>query len=250
MRRTARTIFFVLSCLVATAVASHSRAAIASEPLRVLLVGSSSMKGALGNVLESALVQWSDVEVHRVAVGSSGLARPDFFDWISELERLKAEVQPHVVVVNLGANDAQGIWTPAGWIRWGERGWRPEFEARVDRVLEMMRGRRVFWVGPPNMRNPLFSQRLSMLSLLIESRVERTEHAEFVDAFALTSDADGQYMKEFVDFQGGSVASRTEDGIHFTRRGALLIAAKILSPLAAEVRDVRAPVPPEQVGVW
>jgi hypothetical protein len=112
----------------------------------------------------------------------------------------------------------------------------------------MMRGRRVFWVGPPNMRNSLFSKRLLRISRLIRSVASRHLHAEFVDAYALTSGPDGQYVEELVDFQGSTVASRTDDGIHFTRRGAFLIAARILGPLAAEIRDVREAARTETAG--
>lgn len=231
-----------LTQILALVLVLASLRAVAStdvEPLRVLLVGSSSMKGALGNVLESSLSQWSNVEVVRVGVGSSGLARPDFFDWVAELERLRDEIQPHVVIINLGANDAQGVWTPRGWIRWGHPTWREAYGERIEAILQATRGRRVFWVGPPNMRSAVFSRRLLEISSLIERHVTGHEHARFVDAYALTSDDDGKYVEEFVDFQGGTVTSRTVDGIHFTRRGAFLIAARILSPLAAEVRDAR-----------
>lgn len=240
--------FFLTILLLLAAV--RPAAADAPEPLRVLLVGSSSIKGALGNVLESTLRQWSDVEVSRVGVGSSGLARPDFYDWVAEMERLKAEIQPHVIVINIGANDAQGVWTPKGWIRWGHPAWREAYAERVDAILQMTRGRRVFWVGPPNMRNAMFSHRLQEISAIIEGEVDKQEHARFVDAYALTSDENGAYVEEFVDFQGGTIPSRTVDGIHYTRRGAFLIAAKILSPLAAEVRDARAEAPAHGPEGW
>ncbi|GMV41791.1 MAG: hypothetical protein AMXMBFR64_35070 [Myxococcales bacterium] len=220
------------------------------EPLRVLLVGSSSMKGALGNVLESTLRQWSNVEVTRVGVGSSGLARPDFYDWMAEIDRLKGQVQPHVVVINIGANDAQGAWSSKGWIRWGRPAWRQIYAERVDAILQTTRGRRVFWVGPPNMRDTLFSRRLRDISDIIEQRVAAHPHARFVDAYSLTSDDKGAYVDALVDFQGGTIPSRTLDGIHFTRKGAFLIAARILSPLAAEVRDARAEAPASGSEVW
>lgn len=244
MRRPLTQIVALLLLLVAV----RATAAPQKEPLRVLLVGSSSMKGALGNVLESSLSQWSDVEVYRQGVGSSGLARPDFFDWVAEIERLKDEIQPHVVIINLGANDAQGVWTPRGWVHWGHPAWRDTYGDRVEAILDATRGRRVFWVGPPNMRSAVFSRRLADISSLIEKHVAAHEHARFVDAYSLTSDEAGKYVEEFVDFQGGTVTSRTVDGIHFTRRGAFLIAAKILSPLAAEVRDARQAAPDSEPG--
>ena len=40
---------------------------------------------------------------------SSGLARPDFFDWPAHLRRQLPAVDPDIVVVTFGGNDAQGM---------------------------------------------------------------------------------------------------------------------------------------------
>jgi hypothetical protein len=45
---------------------------------------------------------------------STGLSRPDYYDWPAHLEQDMAAVDPRVVVLLVGANDDQPLRTPGG----------------------------------------------------------------------------------------------------------------------------------------
>lgn len=210
----------------------------ASEPLRMLLLGSSSMKGAIGIAIERSLKGVPGIEIHKIAESSTGLARPDFFDWIERGKTLARTVRPHVVILNLGPNDAQGLWTPNGWRIWGEDAWRDEYQRRVLELLDLFSDAKVYWIGPPAMRHENSSLRQALISVFIQSCVAQRPFARYVDLYALTCNSSGEYREEILSNDGTYVVARAGDGIHFTMTGAQIIAERVLSIVE---HDLRAP---------
>ncbi|MEZ4269846.1 MAG: DUF459 domain-containing protein, partial [Myxococcota bacterium] len=80
----------------------------ACPPMEVLLLGDSNIYGALGKEIQRALPA---VGFHVVRRGkpTSGLARPDFFDWFDTARELIGRYRPDVVIVMLGGNDGQRL---------------------------------------------------------------------------------------------------------------------------------------------
>jgi hypothetical protein len=70
---------------------------------------------------------------------SSGLLRPEFFDWPAYLASEMALHDPQIVVFMVGANDAY-VGMPLDTYR-----------TRVAAVMDQLSGRRLIWVGQPNM---------------------------------------------------------------------------------------------------
>ena len=100
------------ACAGATALGGAGllpRVARAGGP-RVLILGDSMIAGALGLFLENGLRKEHGYEVLRYGKSSTGLARPDFFDWMKEARRqLEAFPDPDAVVAMFGGNDVQGL---------------------------------------------------------------------------------------------------------------------------------------------
>ena len=82
--------------------------ASAENPATVYIVGDSDA-GTFGPYLQTLLDGTGVVETQLDYKVSSGLARPDFFDWPAELDRKLPEVNPDIVVATFGGNDAQGL---------------------------------------------------------------------------------------------------------------------------------------------
>ncbi|HLJ08358.1 MAG TPA: hypothetical protein VKX24_07455, partial [Acidimicrobiia bacterium] len=83
----------------------------AADPLRVLVVGD-SLGIDLGSVLVNDLDATGVVQATLDGQVSTGLTRPDYFDWPAELADDLPKYTPQVVVVMLGANDAQDLPGP------------------------------------------------------------------------------------------------------------------------------------------
>ena len=82
-----------------------------ANPAKVYIVGDSDA-GTFGPYLETLLDGTLVTETELNYKVSSGLARPDFFNWPVELEQKLPEVDPDIVVVTFGGNDSQGLSLP------------------------------------------------------------------------------------------------------------------------------------------
>ncbi|HSP29738.1 MAG TPA: hypothetical protein VLN74_14390, partial [Ilumatobacteraceae bacterium] len=82
--------------------------ASAQNPATVFIVGDSDAV-TFGPYLQTLLDGTGIVETQLDYKVSSGLARPDFFDWPAEIDRKLPEVNPDNVVATFGGNDAQGL---------------------------------------------------------------------------------------------------------------------------------------------
>ena len=101
------------STTTSTTVAPTAGPPTAADPAQVLVVGDSDA-GTFGPYLKELL---DDTGVAATTVDykvSSGLSRPDFFDWPAHLRQTLPTVDPDIVVVTFGGNDAQGLAWPSG----------------------------------------------------------------------------------------------------------------------------------------
>lgn len=222
--------------LVKLVVAGLSTDRAAPEPLRLWVGGDSTavyMGAALANVAASS---GGTVTGQKYTI-SSGLSRPDFFDWPDYLAGELAQAQPNVVVLMVGANDAQGVVTPDGHAVSTtplSPEWRAAYSERVGATMETMAapGRLVVWVGQPVMGPPEYNDRMRVLSAIFREQAEVHPGVLFVDSYALFADTDGQFQVSLVE-DGSPVTMRTSDGIHFTTAGGAYLAAAVMQEIRA-----------------
>ncbi len=194
---------------------------------KILVLGGSTMGGALGKYLETALSQVG-YAVHRRAKGSSGLARPDFFDWPTQAQRLHSHHQPAATVVMFGGNDGQGLWMGKNasppWIRWQDPGWGAEYARRVDALVKILSPGRehVFWVGMPAMRSPRLNRRIQKMNGIYQTQMARHADAHFLDMVPVLGTKAGGYT-EHILVDGKKTKVRADDGVHLSMKGAKVV---------------------------
>jgi hypothetical protein len=190
-------------------------------PLPKVTVAGDSIAYALGAALRTPLGEGVDVVV--IAEGSTGLARPDTFDWPMRLERLAREFPPAVLVLSVGSNDHQDLVDAAGrpevpyqdvpsW----EAAYRERLAASVDPFATT--GTRVVLVGQLRTDDGIIGEANRRIhALAVEVAAER-DFVEVVDLGELTG-------------EGDEVAVRciSEDGIHLTE-ACTTDAAEALAP--------------------
>ncbi len=215
------------------AVAQHP----ACPPMEVLLLGDSNIYGALGKEIQHAL---PEVGFHVVRRGkpTSGLARPDFFDWFDTARELIGRYRPDVVIIMLGGNDGQRLERvnnqPDERIMWREEGaWRDEYFHRVRELMELLRGdrRRVFFLSPTNRRPRLAREKMMRVREVQRLAASSVDGIEWIDMFPLSSDANGNWLKGTTDVRGARVRYRRSDGIHLTPEGAEIVAERVVRDL-------------------
>ena len=202
-----------------------------AQAASVLIIGDSNIRGALGIVLERDLEAVGH-EVTRYGVPSSGLARPDFFDWALTAKGLAEMVNPDVVLVMFGANDTQRIKGRSGeTVHWrDESAWRSTYTRRWGALVRALRGaeRQVIVLGPTNRRSERHVAALQRVREVQQAVTASMSGVEWLDLFPHSTDSEGRHLHEGFDVFGKRVRFRMSDGRHPPRRGGVEVARRLL----------------------
>jgi hypothetical protein len=206
--------------------------AAASSQHSVLLLGDSLIATSFGEHLESRLDSHPLIQCKRRAKTSSGLARPDFFDWMEEGRREVERHNPEVVVVILGGNDGQPLLERKGrgGVSWGKPEWEPAYRQRVESFLQVIAapGRRVLWLALPPTGLPRFERKLELIRRVQREVIAGREDTVHFDTGPLFTGADGKPLKVArVEGFRKPRALKMEDGVHFTLAGGHYFANKV-----------------------
>jgi uncharacterized protein len=211
------------------------RVPTATNRLRVVVVGDSLAAG-LG-VFAERVFDDNLVNVSRQGRISTGLARPDYFDWSIAMQRINAAFYPDLVVVMLGENDNQTLQSPGGKLETpiGTGSWPAAYQKRVERFarLATSAGGHLVWVGLPvqarHERWPLIRRQND-----IYERVARAvPNTAYFDTWGNFSGRDGGYTAFLRRGNGSVVQIREPDGLHFTSEGYTILARRV-AELATE----------------
>ncbi|MCA9689297.1 MAG: DUF459 domain-containing protein [Nannocystaceae bacterium] len=202
-------------------------------PRRVLILGDSLAATGFGALLEKRLAAHPDIECFRKAKSSSGLARPDFFDWMGEAKRQVDARDPHLVVVIIGGNDGQDLTTQSGKgkrVQWKTDEWGAAYGERMDEFLTTIagEGRQVLWLGLPKMGLASFEKKLELIRAVQAERVAGLgARGTYVDTIPLTSDDSGELLQVADVGSKKRQKLRADDKIHFTMAGSAYFADQV-----------------------
>jgi len=167
---------------------------------------------------------------------ATGLARPEVFNWPAHLIEVRDTQHPDAFVLTLGPNDDQDLTGEGGGQSFGSPEWIEEYKRRVGGLMDSVTGdkkHKLFIIGAPVIENV---QRADTRYRIIND-VYRTEAAkrkglvEYIDIYTMFVPPGGGYSAYKTNDDGTIVKVRVDDGIHFTREGGDLIAAKVLKEL-------------------
>jgi uncharacterized protein len=216
----------------------------ADNPARLLVVGDSDA-GTFGPYLESLMDDTGVVDTEVDYKVSSGLSRPDFFDWQSHVSTKIEETDPDIVVVTFGGNDAQGMATVDGEFpnEWadpvgGRDTWFPEYRRRAGEFVDRLGDRTIIWVGIPNDDNPEVTARLAVQDEAVRAALRSRRHVIFVDTWRRFSGRDGNWAEYVIDPRDGQGKPvRAGDGFHLNENGAEILALDIANVIRAELES-------------
>jgi hypothetical protein len=219
----------------------------AENPARMLILGDSDA-GAFGPYLETLMGETGIVATQLDYKVSSGLARPDFFDWPAHMAATVPAADPDIVVVTFGGNDAQALTDVSeavlAGVPTGEAGgdaeWRAEYGRRVGAVMDYLTadGRSLIWVGIPNAADPGFTARLRVQDEVVRAEVAKRPDVRFVDTWQRFSGIEGGYAEFRVDPRDGQGKDvRADDGFHLNTNGAEILALDIAEEVRSELRE-------------
>jgi hypothetical protein len=218
----------------------------AADPALVWIAGDSDA-GTFGPYLETLVGQTGVATTSLDYKVSSGLSRPDFFDWPSHFRSQIPVVQPDIVVATFGGNDAQGlarqdgsfiVGTPTGEAG-GDLEWREEYGRRVGETMDLLSadGRTLIWVGIPNDDNPEVTARMAVQNEVVQAEAAERPGVVFVDTWKRFSGRDGNWAEYVIDPRDGQGKDvRADDGFHLNETGAEILALDIAEAVRAELR--------------
>ena len=204
-----------------------------ADPLRVYFGGDSVAQA----VSESFRRLATDSRVISSSIDfrfSTGLSRPDYFDWPARVRKVLRRVpEPEAIVLMFGANDVQPIMTPSGPAGTGSAAWLAEYRRRVASMMQLLTssGIPVYWLGQPLMRSDLFTKRINELDDIYASEAARHVGVTFIDTRPALSDSHGRYAAYLPDSSGRPVLIRAPDGVHLTDAGGARVARVLMVAL-------------------
>jgi len=217
---------------------------VISPPYNFLLIGDSFMGvySGVGDILEKALLGYEAVSVNRFGKVSSGLSRPDFFDWNQKIQELTELYDPNIVIIMMGNNDAQSLTVvdendTRKYFIFGKDGWEEEYGKRVNDFLKIMEEKEivVFWVGLPIMREKNFSDKMKLINSIYEAECNKFKNSHFISTWFLLADEEGNYAAFLQDEKGLNRATRASDGIHVTFFSGRIITKNILEQIESKI---------------
>ncbi|MGH8995390.1 MAG: SGNH/GDSL hydrolase family protein [Acidimicrobiales bacterium] len=207
----------------------------AKSPLRVLVLGD-SLGIDLGDVLVNDLSATGVVQATLDGQVSTGLTRPDYFDWPAELTADLPRDTPQVIVIMMGANDAQDLPGPPD-VPFGTSTWDSTYRSRVAQLMEeaTSRGAKVVWIGMPPMQNPGLSTAMARINGLVASEARKHVGVDYVASWTLIGTAAGQFTPYLVE-GGQEVNVREPDGTHIAPGGAQVLSSAVEAALRSQFK--------------
>jgi uncharacterized protein len=198
------------------------------RPLRLYVVGD-SMAQVFGSSLENLAENTHLVNAKLEYKVSSGLSRPDFYDWPRRLIDELVDYNPDATAVVFGANDGQDVMYQGTVLKVGTKAWRTVYRERVGAAMDILArgGRRVYWIGNPIMRDPGYRGRIAMMNGIYEAEARSHPGVTFVSTWSVMANKKGAYS-DYLTPSGDPVLMRREDGIHLTRAGGDRMAGAVL----------------------
>jgi uncharacterized protein len=201
---------------------------------RVLIIGDSFIEAQIGSKLDDLLTTKYGLTVKRFGQRSTGLARPDFFNWPKTVADMKAEFKPDLIIGSWGANDCQALTGTDGKVvaKFDTKEWDTEYARRVTMVVGEMTegGCRAVVVGLPAMRSRSLNTRMLHLNGVAEKAVEAAG-ATFMPVWQMSVGPDGKYLSS-IKVNGQDKLLRMADGVHFSGPGAEYVAEQLCADMA------------------
>ena len=188
------------------------------DPLRVW-VGGDSLAYEMGIGLDRTnMPPWMNVTVD--SRHSTGLTRPDVFDWVSYLTFQINSLQSEAIVFTAGINDKQPILVNGQPAQWNTPEWRAGYAARIQMLVDGTRaqGRHFYWVGQPAERRDSYTENIEVVNEIAQQVAAGDPDMTYLDGWAFFT-PDGKFVSDRTNASGVEQAVRRSDGIHLTFDG-------------------------------
>lgn len=169
---------------------------------------------------------------------STGLGRPDVYNWFQRIRAVIHGLRPRVAVLSFGADDAHnylsGAPKGASIGPLGSPSWVAEYRRRLEGVTrEFARsGAYVIWLGAPITRGEGRNRGFRVVDRVLRSvAAEHGDEAAYIDTWHMFLNRRGRYADYLPDGHGHLVQMRAGDGVHYTPAAGDMVARAVLAQL-------------------
>lgn len=200
------------------------------DPLRVLIVGD-SLGLDLGPPLQNDLADTNVVQATLDATESTGLTRPDYYNWPAELQKDLNSIDPQVVVIMMGANDPQDFPGPPD-VAYGTPQWDQMYAQRVRQFMAeaTSKGAKVIWVGMPPMQDPTLNQKMQNINSIDQAQAAQNPNVDWMPSWNLLGGPQGVFQP-YLEENGQEVNVREPDGVHIAPGGGEILSQAVMAQM-------------------
>lgn len=186
----------------------------------------------IGPILREEFEQNPKVQVALKAKLATGLARPDVFDWKGEINQMTNQNRYDAVILMMGTNDSQDFAVNGEILSYGTAAWVKAYKSRIAGVMDLIckNSGQGIWIGLPPMQSNNFQRKAARLNQWIERTAERHTCIQYLDTARLLGNSEGKYLS-YLTVDGKSEKIRMADGIHISKKGALLLMGPVFEAL-------------------
>lgn len=207
------------------------------NPVSILLAGDSMMGYGFGNSMLCILQDREEFQPERHYICSSGLARPDYFNWPTQLQVFFSEEEYDAVIFMIGTNDSQDFMVDGAYYEYGTDEWFEIYRQRTLDLLELLISDsiKVYWIGMPPMRSNRFNGRMENFNTIYSEccQTMNNESICYIPTNNILGDESGSYTA-YLDVHGTTIRVRDDDGIHLSESGGDLIAELVLDKMESD----------------
>ncbi|WP_420436423.1 DUF459 domain-containing protein [Candidatus Poriferisodalis sp.] len=207
------------------------------DPLRLHIMGD-SMVQFFGHVMVGLANDTGVIEASSEHQLSSGLSRPDFYDWPARIVEVIPATDPDAVVMMYGGNDAQALVVDGQIARPFSEAWVQEYSARVAHVMDLVTtdpDRVLIWVGQPIMESPDYDERMQQVNKVFAAEAAKRDRVIYVDIRDLFRGPNGGFSRYVADADGQLADVRLSDGVHLSTVGGRWLSQVLLDELGGLV---------------
>lgn len=207
--------------------------------LKFLVVGDSMIQGAVGVQIEKKLLDYQVSDVYRFGKPSTGMSRPDFFDWNKKIDEILKVYSPDVVIVMFGANDAQSIWHDKKWVKLSDPLWEETYKQKVQSFSQKLfesKVKSIYWIGNSISRYDYYSNYMKKINSALLLCSYENKNFNYIPIWEEFSDSSGKYMHFTTSAEGVKKVLRAKDGIHFTNDGGKIVADKLIEGMKEKIK--------------
>ena len=202
-------------------------------PKKVLMMGGSSMKTALGSLLQSHFREHGVESIREAQIGT-GLARADVVDWVQKANNIMdVHSDIELLIVQFIGNDCQTIVNSQHEIlaKYGTDAWNDVYLERWDTLYQSAKSHNVNMVivGLPIMKSTRFDRKVQTVSDKVFEWAENNQ-IPVIAIRDLTTNGDGSY-EQYLTVNQIPTKMRLKDGVHLSYQGSKIISRYIFEEL-------------------